>query len=258
MPGSKSFMLTLMFTVSVLFLASCVNQTAKLERDFKGVKTEQSTFRGQLADHTGDLIEIKDTLRRIRGRLEELEYQQRTQVGSELSGLKRELSSLQQRVPPPAIVPVEALEADEKKAAKMRGTAGVYLSQVLKYLREGEFRQALVSVQKGLSESMIVNSPGALKDSRSGNTGSGLEFLFWRAVCFDALNENARAIEGYDEVVRRFPKQKRSALALLRTASVLNRIGDRNTSRITLKKLIGDFPDTLEAKVAKERLGGYR
>jgi TolA-binding protein len=78
--------------------------------------------------------------------------------------------------------------------------------------------------------------------------------LFWEGVAFDGLHDDRQALRAYAEVVSRYPKSQRAPSSLLRQASVLVRLGDPKAARLSLQKLLDDYPRAPEAAIAKDKL----
>jgi TolA-binding protein len=219
-------------------LSACANQA--LEGDLRRVQTNLNDLRGFQAEQTTKIASLETEVRQLSGRLEELEFAQNKRLGSDLTDLKRDLTDLKRRVPPPPIVPAAVLENDERSASRMPPEISPIFSEAFQNLREGRFSDA----ESHLRE--------ALELSRG--TEWAADSLFWLGVAQEGGNNNKDALQSYYAVAKEFPKGKKAALALLRQASVLVRLGDSKTARLTLNKLISDFPRTEEAARAKERL----
>ena len=76
----------------------------------------------------------------------------------------------------------------------------------------------------------------------------------WKAISFEGLGDYRAAIAVYHELIGKFSKDDRSSASLLRLAALFLRVGDMKTARITLQKLIADFPKSSAADLARERL----
>ena len=222
-----------------LGLGACANMD-KINKDISRLESGLNDVRGFQAEQTAKVSALESQLRELSGKFEELEYGQRERVGTALNALKNDVSNLRQRVPPPPIVPAEALEEDEASLAQWPAEIAAPFGDALQMIRLGDFRRALAP----LDEASTLSS----------GTEWGALILFWTAVSFDGLNENDRALQNYHEMVTRYRKHSRVPLALLRQASVFIRMGDTKTARLTLNKLIADYPRSAEAAKAKERL----
>jgi TolA-binding protein len=213
---------------------------AQLQSDVDRLSASLADLRSSQAEQLADLGSLKSDVRTLSGRLDELEHSQKVGLGSDLNAVRQDLNALKSRVPPPAIVPSEALDEDQGRGADLPQGIGPKFENALQNIREGQF-----SVAQGLLEESLDGVYG---------TGAAPMVLFWLGVSEEGLNQNEKAVKHYAEIITRYPKYRRAALAHLRQASVLIRLGDKKTASLTLKKLINDFPKSTEAARAKERL----
>lgn len=237
--------MTLRYLISVtqllalMTLCGCGVSQAKL--DIERLERSQEDVRSFQAEQTTQISALRNEVRMLTGRVEELEHSQsQSSVGSEISTLKRDLSTLRRRVPPPALVPVAALEADEALAAGLSPEIGKPLDDALIALREGSYSVAVPMLQ-------------SLLDSGGGSQWTA-NVLFWLAVAYDGSGETKRSLTTYNDLVTNFPKHERTPLALLRQGSLLIRFGDKQTAGLVFKKLVAEYPKTAEAAQARERL----
>lgn len=204
-----------------------------LERSIADIRAMQS-------EQTDALNSLDSQVRALSGRIEELEFAQNKRIGSEVSALKEDLSTLKRLVPPPAAVPLPELEADEAWASNLPAEQAQVFSDSLASIREGKFGDAMSGL-KELSEG-LGSSPKADKP------------LFWLGVANDGLAHNSEARAVYFEVSQRFPKSNRAPTSLYRLALLLNRTGDKKTAVLSLRSLIEKYPKSPEASMAKEKL----
>jgi TolA-binding protein len=206
---------------------------AKLEQSFATVRTVQ-------ASHTSDLENVQTELRGINGRLDEMQHFQDQKIGREVSVLREDISSLRNRVPPPSVLPLAALEIDETTLQDIQSEGSRLVLDGLVFLRDGKFREAYALIQNALE---------------FGKADSAYPYaLFWGGVAADGLSDNPSALRAYNELVVQVPKAARAPLALIRQAEVFVRLRDKNAASFALKKLLSDYPKSPEAGQAKTRL----
>ncbi|MCB0310242.1 MAG: tetratricopeptide repeat protein, partial [Bdellovibrionales bacterium] len=145
---------------------------------------------------------------------------------------------------PPALVPLAALEEDELLASSMTGEAGRLFLDGLSHLRTGQFGDSLAALQEALA--LGYNQPWYPN------------VLFWIGVANEGLVDNRSALRAYHELSSRYPKSSRTPLTLLRQGSVLVRLSDSSTARLTFEKLVAQYPQTTEAEIARKRLKDFR
>jgi tetratricopeptide (TPR) repeat protein len=182
---------------------------------------------------------LEGQLRELAGRLDEIEHTLGRRVETELADFRQMLSTLQGRLPPPALVPQKFLEEDEGRAQGFPEEVAQPLAEVFLALRSGNYsraREALVLAEQFARGSYLK------------------EILFWKAVTLEGLGEFRTALSIYHELAVAFPKDSRAAAVLLRQAQVLVRLGDAKTAALILKKLMADWPKASEAALARDRL----
>ena len=234
----KKFLILSLSIVSV----GCVNNQ-KAQQDILRLEGSLNDLRSFQAEQTTKITALESELRTLSGRFDELEYSQNQRVGSALNDLNKDVSTLKRRVPPPPIVPADALDQDEARVSSLPPEIGTPFGIGLQRIREGEFQQALAPLDEAITQA---------------SSSEWVPYvIFWTAVAYDGLNDHRKALENYHELVTRFRKHQRVPLTLLRQASVFARIGDSKTAKLTLNKLIAEYPKTTEAQRAKERLKDF-
>jgi len=221
----------------VLSLSACVPQGAnrwdKFERDISDMRSVQ-------AEQTTQIADLQSQVRSLNGKIEELQYGQQNKLGGDLNKLQADISTIKRKLPPPAIVPIAPLEADEAYIDSQNNETSKFMGNGFLKLRDGSFGDALALFQEALSTSY--------------NSDAYPLVLFWIAVTNEGMGENTSAVKAYHELSSNYPKHPRTPLALLRQASVFVRLRDSSTARLTLQKLITEFPKSAEASDAKARL----
>src|SRR5688500_17595448 len=106
----------LFFVTPVVLMLSLGGCGPSMQKDFSRLDDSIGSLRAIQAEHTSELESIQAEIRRLSGKLEEIEYSQSQRIGQDIRVLRDDLSTLRQRVPPPPIVPSDALEADEAYA----------------------------------------------------------------------------------------------------------------------------------------------
>ena len=242
---SAGLYINLSAAMLLALMTGCTAGYDELKQDVKRLEKGLADLRSFQAEQTSEVSTLQTELRRLSGRVEELEYLQRARLGSDISTLKQNISNLQRRVPPPAIVPAAVLDDDDAMAQRMsRPEVAKALGEALAKIREGSFADALPLLEEAYAKNY-------------GEQGT-VEIVFWEAVAFEGLGENRKALEAYGQLVTAFPENPRKKLALLRQAAVFVRMGDKHTAELTLRKLIGDYPKSSEAQQAQERLKSLR
>lgn len=81
---------------------------------------------------------------------------------------------------------------------------------------------------------------------------------FWIGECFMALKEYEHAILAYQEVIIKYPKENKVPNAMLRQAVAWLEIGDKTSSKLLLNKVLKNYPDSPEAKIAEKKLSSIK
>ena len=227
--------------VLVCLWAGACAPVDQLERDVRALERKLSDMRGQQSEQVTQISALETRVGELAGAVQELQHRQGgAQLG--LAPEARPLAPVSAGPPlPPAIVPLATLEADEIFAAGLqRPNVARSFGEALALIRASNFDAALAALERA-------------RDQNMQDAGTA-EILFWKGVCFDGIGDNRSAVGGYQELIASFPRHARTALGLLRQASVFVRLGDVATARLTLQKLIAEFPSSPEAAVARDRL----
>ncbi len=94
----------------------------------------------------------------------------------------------------------------------------------------------------------------------SGQPGSkqAAKTLYLMGECLFNQGEYDLAILDYQKVISNYSGDTHSPAALLRQAMSFEKLTDKETAKIIYGKLAADYPDSREAKVAKERMENLR
>lgn len=209
------------------------DQLVALRKDIESIRSVQ-------AEHTAQLNNFEATLQTTAGRVEELDHLLQSRFGEDLSSLRNDLFSLRRRVPPPPIVPALLLDADEIALENFPAEVAGIMRDALAEVREGRFAKAIPLLEEA---SFRATDKDALPLA-----------LFWLGVSNEGMGVKQKALGIYHDAASRFPKHERTKATLLRQASILIILGDSKTARLTLQKLMAQFPKTPEAEQAKKRL----
>jgi TolA-binding protein len=220
-----------------LVLASCAKN---IKRDIVNLENSVDDFRVLYSEQSAKFQEIEANFKTLQTRIEQIEYNQKKTLGDEVSSLRSALSTLKKRVPPPIIVPEEALESAEASAKALPKEISSLVTTALSALREGSFNEALQLLETALEKSSGQNFMS--------------EIMFWIGVCYDGLEDNRKALLAYHRIISFDDKSQLASAALLRQAFVFSRMQDKDSYDVTLKKLIASYPKSLEAKEAHSLL----
>jgi tol-pal system protein YbgF len=227
----KSF---LKIPLSFFVFSGCVSSQIEALRN--ELKSEVSELRGIQAEHTASISEVKSELRTITGKVEEVQYvsQGKTQQ------LEQTIKQLGSRVPPPQGVPVDLLNEDEERISPMSGEPASLYKDALIKLRSGDF--------VGASDGFKSFAEGSPDTTFTDNA------LFWLGICYSKLGQNDRAIVSFSDVFQTFPAEDMVAPALFYLAESFQKMGSANDAKLTLQKLVDEFPRSEYAVLARAKL----
>jgi TolA-binding protein len=224
-----------LFLTALLLSAGCTSPLAKVNSDLNQIRRDLQDLRALQAEQTTVISTVREDLRSVHGRVEQLEHEQ-----GQLHNLRDDVSTIKQRVPPPSIVPVEQLEEDEMAAERVSGEVGEAYREGLTKVRAGNYARALELFRDALG---LAPKRDVMPN-----------ILFWIGVVNDGLGQPRDALRSYHECASEFPKHPRASLALVRQAASFLRLGDTASAKLTYKKIISQYPRSSEASVAKAKL----
>lgn len=218
--------------VLALLSAAC-SGSADLE---KSLRSELRDLRGLQAEQSTELSQLREDVRALNGRIEELEYRSQGRTKE----LERTVELLGSRVPPPAGVPEELLRQDEEAIARISSPAALEFRKGLQLLRTGDFDQA----RKIFSRFAEENPGTAFSDNA----------LFWSGIAYYKLGYNDQAIIAFSEVFQKYPAEDRVPAALFELAETFARMGSTSDAVATFRKLIDEHPRSPYSVQAKKRI----
>lgn len=226
-------------TVSALQLSAC-SDSVRMQHQIDRMEQSINAMRTIQASHTSDIDSMRSEVQSLSGRLDELQHFQDQRIGREVSVLRDDISNLRSRVPPPAIIPLAALEADEEYLKGLNTPGSRLILDSVVFIRDAKYSEADALLQNALEYGP--------------SDGAFVYAVFWSGVAADGRGDNPGALRAYNDVVVKYPKHIRSPLALFRQADVFVRLKDKNAASFALKKLIADYPKSAEAGQAKQKL----
>jgi TolA-binding protein len=211
-----------------------LDRVTRLERELDDVRIVQ-------AELSAKFDALEGQARQVTGKMEELAFsQQSNRLQGDVGTLKQEISRLGRRIPPPALVPLLALEEDEARVGSYSSEESRFFNNGLTRIRTGSYHEAQPVFQELYQ--------------LTGNPDLQARAMFWMGVSEEGKGNNPAALKIFHDLVQNHPSHPRVPHSLLRQASVLVRLRDTNTARLTLQKLIASYPDTPEANDARARL----
>ena len=241
----KTLKIILLVSLAALSFSGCAdNKVAEIEATAKSTKSDISDMRTLQAQQSQAINEIRNELRALTGKVEELQH---TSSGK-TQELEQTLSALRSRVPPPAGVPEELLDADDAKISAIPGPAADQYKKALGLIRSGAFDAA-----RSEFESFAEANPGTAFTDNA---------LFWLGIARDRLGQYDGAVVAFSEVFQKYPAEDMVAPALYYLAEAFQKMGSKQDAILTLQKLVDEKKSSPYAARGREKLqelqGGRR
>jgi tol-pal system protein YbgF len=241
-----------------------------LKEDQSALRDGQESLRVQVAQLGADLVGLREDIQTLTGRVEENSHLLKTtievdttkedivvskmqEVSSLVDDLKLRISKIEnyfgfetsfkgKKIGPEKAPPVQEMrQKDIAVPGEKQAESGIY-DRALGYYREGRYDEAI-----GMFENFLKLYP---KSDLADNAH------FWIGECHKDLRKYEEAILAYQRVINDYPNGNKVPAAMLQQAFAFERIDDRTTANLVLKKLVKRFPQTREAEIAKRKLKG--
>lgn len=131
---------------------------------------------------------------------------------------------------------------------KMPGTPGISPTSA--------FNLALNDYQSGRYELALSGFQRFVKDFPNANLTP--DAYYWLGETYYSMKDYVRAIPAFEEVVTEHPRSEKVPAALFKLGLATAETGDAPRARTYLKRVIEQYKDSTEAKLAKNRLADLR
>jgi len=111
------------------------------------------------------------------------------------------------------------------------------------------YRAGLISMKAGKYPQAVAVFQGLQRKYPKSSFSEPAEYFSANALY--ALGKYDQSILQFNDLVMRFPRGRFTSAALLSEAQAFMKLNDRIDARLTLQKLIGEHPDTVEAATAR-------
>ena len=240
-----------------------------LNEDKKFLKGDQESLRLHFAQVEADLVEIKDKIQGLTGKVEENSHllkgtiEEETTKDDAMVSQMKELSSVVDELKSR----IEKIESSLSfKPSVNKEMTGLKMALPI----QGTLQKDIFPPQEQkLTESEVYDRAlGLYRDDRYEEAMAGFKnFLklypksdladnahFWIGECHRALAKYEEAILAYQRAINGYPKGNKVPAAMLQQAFAFEKIDDKTTANLVLKKLVKNFPKTKEAEIARKRL----
>ncbi|NVM21059.1 MAG: tol-pal system protein YbgF [Desulfobacterales bacterium] len=234
---------------------------AALRAEIKRCHEEDEAFRSMHAELHALVNDVRDEMRGLRGQIEESRYEakhsmidladieaRREERGKNLEKLIKSsldrIIQIEQYVgmePSEKLASSEAEEtvADKEKEEAAKAPDELYLTAKQRFDR-GEHEAA-----RELFQDLLKQYP---KSVNADNAQFWIGEIYYREKWYE------KAILEYQKVIEKHPNGNKVQSAFLKQGMAFLNLGDKANARLILKELVRKYPDSREAKIAKENL----
>jgi tol-pal system protein YbgF len=235
---------------------------AKQKEIEKGIgntlKEDQESLRLSIAQLEADLVEVRDTVQTLTGRVEEAGHllkrtvekdttkqdvlvSQVTRLSSTVEELTARIERIERQESSETVRPKKEPQAEGggTEGGAPRTEPALY-EKTLGYYWDGRYDEAIA----GFNKFLALYPKSDLADNA----------YFWIGECNRALEKYEEAILAYQKVINDYPKGNKVPSAMLHQALAFEKIDDKTTANLVYKKLLKNFPNTREAEIAKKRV----
>ncbi len=268
MLNKKAALLLVLPFVFLLFTVSCATRRdiSALSRQIELTNKQVyklSGVRDSQADTGAELDNIKRELRRLSGMIEENRHMIQNAAatgGNDPESLNARLSALEQKVarlslhetvpqagseiqPPVPGLPVttgQTMQQPSVETPSLDSPEKTLYDQSLAMYNEGRYDEAILGFKNLINKYPQSN----LADNAQ----------FWIGECYMAMKKYEQAIQAYHEVEIKYPQGNKVPNAMLKMGLAFLETKEKELARIVLKKLIKNYPDSDESKLAEAKL----
>ncbi len=224
------------------------NQISALKNQASGGGGTQDmeSIRSSVADAAGRVEQLQAELMRMNGQLEQMAQSNadqkaafarfREDTSAEIEKLRQEVGLLQK-----STGVTRQVESARKQAA--RGEVDLY-QEALDLYKEKKYKEA----KKTLLKYVDTNPAGSMVPNAH----------FWMGECEYSMGRYEEAILEYQTVISKFPKCNKIPDALLKQGLAFAKLGDVESAKIVLSKLVKKYPRSPQATVAAKQLRHLR
>ena len=235
-------------------------QNYQNELSGKDVK-QREQFAGLYAGIEG----VREDMQRITGRLEEIEHLSREKgsqvevafrnretqlaaIDSQLAALNQRLTRLEQYLNLETPAP-----AAPTAAPTTGGTPVTPTVEPDTPVTDGElYQRAKAAFDRGQHEQALRDFKALIKNYPKSRNVDNAQFWIGEIYYRDQMYE--QAILEYQKVIEQYPKGNKVPASMLKQGLAFYRLGDKPNARLFLNELVGKFPQSPEASIARQKL----
>ncbi len=247
-------------------------ETNRLGEEVQSIKREMEAVKGQsvqggrksIARLNARIDSLESELMRLNGLVDQIKYNQEREE-AELAQLREAINAGYKRTKRVATLPPSS-----------PSTSSISSTSPVKIVKKNQIVQDTKVVSPVVTNSATPSKPEDLykeglelfnlkryqeakevfKDFIKQNPTSPLvaNAHFWIGECEYKQSRYEEAILEYNKVISKFPKSNKVPDALLKQGYAFAKLGDKESAKILLKRLVKNYPKTPQAKAAKRQL----
>lgn len=216
------------------------NTSEDLALEIHALTEALAVVRQRQADQGADLTEMRDLLKTVTGKLENIlkgvsiTERRLNQLHARISRLERSQNTRQGEQKPQ-----ESNNTSQPKGETLSDPEAVY-DAGLRYFKEEHYDQARTEFQR-------------IIDGHPGTTLAG-QAQFWIGESFYSDGNYEQAILEYEKVVKQHPKGEKAPHALFKEGMSFSKLGDNATAKLIFQQLIEHYSDSSQAAEAAAKL----
>jgi tol-pal system protein YbgF len=237
-------------------LTSLKKEHAQLRENLDQLEARNKTLRKSQADAGADVTTLRDEVQKLRGELETLgrglSVLDSDIKGKDAVGISRKLDDISFRIQYLENFIGVGKKADQEKEPK-KGEEGRKDSSVQKSIdREKAYANAYESFKDGKYPEARQKFGDFVKTFPDTEYSDNAQFWIGESYYFE--KEYEKAILEYETVIKNYPKGNKVPNALLKQALSFMRLGDNDSAKLLLQRVIKEYPNTSPARIARKML----
>jgi tol-pal system protein YbgF len=270
------FVVILLSFFPLVWASGCATQT-----DIQAEQQAREALRSQLADNKASIEDLRREIGKVRGEVDEVRYRldrfakERTGSGPQVKILEDRIAVLERQfreraeaipAPPPAAEtgavqpgpadPAATQPSGPSTVATPQPSPSVVAKEDPRLAREpgdvqDEYRLALRAFNEQQYDKAIQQFRNFQR--KYPNSDMADDAQYWVGESYFVQKDYNRAILEFNDVLK-YRRGDRVPAALAKQAQAFLEIGDKTDARLILQKLINDYPNSEQARDAKEKL----
>jgi tol-pal system protein YbgF len=267
---------TFVALLPLLWVSSCATQT-----DIQAEQQAREALRTQIADSKASLEDLRREIGKVRGEVDEVRYRldrlarERVGTGPQLKILEDRIALLEKQfgtrgepfgpapavpgeplLPQPTEPPATVGPSSPPPSSSRPTTPEAPAPDNLALSKEpadvqDEYKLALRAFNDQQYDKAIQQFRNFQR--KSPNSDMADDAQYWIGESYFAQKDYNRAILEFNDVLK-YRRGDKVPAALLRQAQAFLEIGDKTDARLILQKLVNDYPNSQEAREARDRL----